>query len=529
MMNNLIVSIRKVSAVLILLLTSITVAQSSYKESFKVEDDALVSVNVSYADVVFETWNKDVIQVEAFIEGNDLSEKEKKEIFDDWRLDVLGNSKKVVISASSENNWSSLESMHDFESLESLESLSGLEALKNLEGLGDLDWNIVVPDIPDFDKFPNWPFSDRRPSVISDNGSVNYNFDDNISISFDTDDYEKDKQRYVDKLNKKYGSNVSVRETDEWLDDLEEWADGFEEVMEDWGEKFGREFEMKFGPEFEKKMEAWGEEFGKSMEAWGEDFGKEMEKWGESFGKDVEKWAEQFEDDEDYSKTVTTDEHGNKSITIKGSKDSKGAKGKHSKAKKKIIIKMPKGTKTDINVRHGEVKMADVYNINAKLDYTIFTANSIDGGESLINASYAPVSVNNWKDGVLKINYVDDCKLNKVDKINLQANSCDVKINTVTKNALLSGSFGNLYIYNVATNFESIDIVLDNTDATIKIPDSAFSFYFNGKKSTLKYPKSLELSHTKNNNNVLVRGFNKVKNSDSMFTINANYSNVSLH
>jgi hypothetical protein len=127
------------------------------------------------------------------------------------------------------------------------------------------------------------------------------------------------------------------------------------------------------------------------------------------------------------------------------------------------------------------------------------------------------------------VNYVDDCKLNKVENINLQANSSDVKINTVINNALLSGSFGNLYIYNVDTNFESIDIVLDNTDATVKIPDSAFSFYFNGKKSTLKYPKSLTLNHTKNNNNVIVRGFNKVKNANSMFTINANYSNVSLH
>ena len=38
-------------------------------------------------------------------------------------------------------------------------------------------------------------------------------------------------------------------------------------------------------------------------------------------------------------------------------------KSSSTKAKKKIIIRMPKGTKTDINVRHGEVKMADVYNI----------------------------------------------------------------------------------------------------------------------------------------------------------------------
>lgn len=526
-MKSLLVYSHKVNAVILLFLTSIVAAQSGYKESFNVGDDVTVSINVSYVDVVFETWSKDVVQVEAFIEGKNLSEKEKQEIFESWNLDVFGNSRKVVVTSNSGNNWESFESLNNFESLKSLESLSGLEALKSLESLGDINWNVVVPDIPNFEKFPNWPFSDRRPSIKSNDGSIDYSFDNNISISFDTDDYEKNKQGYVNKLNKKYKTSVTVRETDEWLDDLEHWADGFEDVMEDWGEKFGREFELKFGPEFERKMEKWGEEFGKSMEAWGEDFGKEMEKWGESFGRDVERWAEQFEDnDGNYSKTVTTDEHGNKSITIKGSKSSCG---RHTKAKKKIIIKMPKGTKTDINVRHGEVKMADVYNINAKLNYASFAANSVGGGESLINASYAPVSVNNWKDGVLKVNYVNDCKLNTVENINLQANSSDVNINLVTENAFLTGSFGNLYIYKVSNDFENIDIVLENTDATIKIPDAAFSFYFNGKKSTLKYPRSLELNHTKNGKNVLVRGFNKVKNSGSMFTINANYSNVSLH
>ncbi len=524
-MKSLLVFSHRVSAVVLLLLTSIVVAQSSYKESFKVGDDATVSINLSYADVVFETWNKDVVQVEAYIEGKNLSEKEKKEIFNHWNLDVLGNSKKVVVTSNSGNNWDSFESLNHLEGLESLESLTGLEALKSLESLGDIDWDIVVPDIPEFDKFPKWPYSDSRPNIKE--GDTKYNDHGGFSMSFDTDEYEKNKQKYVDKLNKKYKTKVTVRQTDAWLDNLEEWAEGFEDVMEDWGEEFGKEFEMKLGPEFEKKMEDWGESFEEEMEKWGENFGDEMEKWGESFGKDVEKWAEQFEDDNgNYSKTVTTDKNGNKSIIIQGAK---GSSGKHSKAKKKIIIRMPKGTKTDINVRHGEVKMADAYNVNAKLNYTLFTANSIDGGESLINASYAPVSVNNWKDGVLEINYVDDCKLNKVENINLQANSSDVKINTITDKAQLSGSFGNLYIYSVSNSFESIDIVLENTDATIKIPDTAFSFYFNGKKSTLKYPKSLELTNTKNNNNVLVRGFNKAKNSASMFIINASYSNVSLH
>ncbi len=520
-MKNLVVFSHRLAAVILLLLSTLAIGQDSYKESFKIGKDALVEVDVSYADVVFETWNKNYVEVEAYIEGKDLSNKEKKEMFEAWNFDVLGNSKKVVISSNSGNNWNNFDTSYEFESLEGLESLESLEALKSL---GDIDWNIVVPDVPNYDEFPNWPFSESTPNV-KDTGHYNFNMHNGKSFSFDTDDYEKDKKGYVNKLNKKYNTKVSVREVDEWLEELEEWSEGFEEVMEEWGEEFGKEFELKFGPEFEKKMEKWGEAFGKDMEEWGEAFGKDMEEWGESFGKEIEEWAEQFdENDGDYTKTVTKDKNGNKNISIHTSKNIKSSS---TKAKKKIIIRMPKGTKTDINVRHGEVKMADVYNINATLNYASFVANSIDGGKSLINASYAPVSVNNWIEGDLNVKYVDDCKLNTIHNINLEANSSNVNINTINKKAFLSGSFGELVIYNVSNNFELIDIVLENADAKIRIPDTAFSFYFNGKKSPFSGPASLEINKNVNGGRVVLNGFNKSKSTKSI-NINASYSNVNL-
>ena len=55
----------------------------------------MVSVNTSHTNVVFETWNKDIVQVEAFIDDESLSAKEKEEIFKNWDLDVLGNSKRL--------------------------------------------------------------------------------------------------------------------------------------------------------------------------------------------------------------------------------------------------------------------------------------------------------------------------------------------------------------------------------------------------------------------------------------------------
>src|SRR5690606_27513915 len=100
-------------------------------------------------------------------------------------------------------------------------------------------------------------------------------------------------------------------------------------------------------------------------------------------------------------------------------------------SKKTIIIRLPKNAKTNINIRHGELKMADVNNVRANLNYSPFTANSIDGGKTLITASYAPVAVNTWKQGVLNVKFVDDCSLETVQEIRLQANSSDVRIGNI--------------------------------------------------------------------------------------------------
>lgn len=529
-MKHILVFNRKLAVAFALLFSAILFAQDSYKESFSVTKDALVSLNVSYADVVFETWNKNTVEVEAFIEGANLSEKEKKEFFKNWNLEVLGNSKKVMITSKSGDVWDGLANANSIES-RAFEGLKGLEALKDmpiLQELRNMDWNVNVPDMPDYKEFPNWPFSKERPSFKSDKGGISFNFNNTSGYTFDRSVYNRDKEAYVAKLNKKYNKNVSIRETDAWLRDVDSWAEGFEQVMEDWGEEFGHEFDVKFGPEFERQMEEWGENFGKSMEAWGENFGKSMEAWGENFGKEMEKWAEQFENEGDnYSKEVITDAHGNKTINIHASKNSNANRSK-SNPKKKIIIRMPKGTKTDINIRHGEVKMAEVYNINATLNYAPFVANSIDGSTSLINASYAPVSVNNWVNGVLKVNYVDDCKLNVVTDINLQANSSNVIVNTIENNAILVGSFGNLFVGKVAPAFNTVDISLENTDATISIPNTAFSFYFNGKKSPFSAPASLSIDKNVSGGRVLLNGFYKANNSQKKFNINASYSNVTL-
>lgn len=528
----------KIQLCILLFTVGAVSAQNRYKESFKASKDLVVTVNTSYTNVIFETWDKNDVEVEAFVEDKDLSEKQKKEIFENWKFDVLGNSQKVVITSNPNNYREGIGALAGLDALKSLESLKALQGIERMPDLSampafDFDFNFEVPEVPEFKEIPQWPFSDHHPSIQNKGGYKKFHAGKEGGMNFDQEAYDKDKSGYVAKLNQKYGTKVTVKQVDQWLVELNQWEEEFSVVMENWGEKFGKDFSEKFGPDFERKMEAWGDEFGKSMEAWGEEFGekfgKDMEKWGEEFGEkfgeDMEKWGEEFgksmeEWIKQFEEGGSQYNHGNR----QGSMDMPFG----GKANKTIIVRMPKGTKTEVNVRYGELKMANAYNLKATLNYSALTANSIDGGQTRIDASYAPVFVNQWKQGELHISFVEDCRLNSVTDINLQSNNSDVTINDFQKKGKLAGSFGNLYILKVSPEFQSVDIVLENTDASLNIPNTAFDFYYNGKKSQMVHPTSMRVTETKNASGKTLKGFYKKGSSGKSINITANYSNINV-
>ncbi|QNJ96742.1 DUF4097 family beta strand repeat-containing protein [Constantimarinum furrinae] len=469
-----ITSFKSIVAIGLLLSTSVLFSQKKYSETFNVSGDVVVSVNTSHTNVIFETWNKNKVEVEAFVDGEKLSEKEKEEIFKEWKFEVLGNSNKVVVTSQGGNSWM---------------------GMPNFQGPDN--FSFVMPDIGEIPKMPHFKMPELPEGLLNDMGNFHF-------------DYE-----------------------------------AFEEDEEGYMKKFEAELEKKLGKDFEKKMEAWGNKFAlewsdengeviskewqEKMEAWGKNFEKRMEKWEETHGKKMEEWAAKMEKEYgdgngNFSKKVMTDPNGNKTIIIQGSRHNN--KLFETKANKTIIIRMPKGAKTDVNVRHGELKMADAMNIKATLNYSPFTANSIDGGKTLINASYAPVIINDWKNGTLMVKYVEDCRINNVQRIDMKSNSSDVNINVLSGSATINGSHGDIFIGKITDDFKTITINLDTADLHFGKPVTAYNFNFNGKKSTLLYPKTMELDQSKDNGRVLVSGFNRSKNSGKTLTIVANYSNV---
>lgn len=531
------------------------------KERFNTNKDVEIEVDTRYADVIFETWNKNEVSVEAYVEGENADKALR-----DWDLSVNGNSDRIRISSSSGYKGNdTVINLDDLENLDlhlNLEEIIGgtlsivepvLEGVVGpvLEGLTGTPLPVEFYEElgktkfdheayrkegraylkryekemedsfgPEFDKaMEKW---EKENDFSGDNflgGALSnlkdiprWPFTNNGNMNFNDNEYRKDKKAYVDRLNRKYDTNVRVREVDAWLDDMEKWGDEFEIDMEEWGENFGESIEKAF--------ENWGEEFGKDMEKWGEDFGKDMEKWGENFGRKIEKWVEdnEAEWEENHSEGEGSGFHFNYDTDDQPNRD----------VKRTIIIKMPKKAELDLNVRYGKVKMAAVYNPKAIISHGSLAATNIDGGNTSINVSYSPITIGFWNGGSLETNHVKKCTIVNAKDIALTSNSSNVVINTLSGAGLLTGSFGQLSIPKVVDDFGSLTIILENSDLVLNLPESAFNFNFSGELNEFLVPRQLETKTMKNNKTSMVNGFHKSRNTSNVITITAKFSDVVL-
>ncbi|MEP2934919.1 MAG: hypothetical protein ABJM06_04325 [Gilvibacter sp.] len=481
--------------------TTFVFAQSKGKQTFEVNDDVSITINSSHVNFEFETWNKDRLEITPIIEGEDLTKEEEQKLLDAWDIVVNASRNDVTIEAHGGGlfEWDGLEALESLEGLNALESLEGLEAL---EELGPMMTEMIGPLLEGIAENP-------LPEGLMEGLE---------GMEFDYDAYEQDKEGYMKEweaeMEERFGEDYEIKMEawgekfgEEYSEKMEAWGEEFGKKMEAWGEQFGKDFEKNFGKDFEEKMEAWGEQFG-------EEFGKDMEKWAEELEKKAEEWEAEYEENGGEGKTII--------INGDGLFDSKGAT-------RTIKIKMPKDAKLELNVRHGEVKLGSVYNLKADLDYTKFFATTIDGGETSINSSYAPLFVKNWLEGELFTNYVETCVIDSAQNITLNANSSNVTFGVIGKDAMLNGSYGFLVINNLGSSFGTVALDLENTDANIFLPAVDFDLYFNGKKSKLKAPSSMTLNTSGGQDRTFIKGFRGAKGSDRSININANYSEVTMH
>lgn len=477
---------------IVLLLCLITIGAfgqkqtKTFNETFTVANESVLDIDTSHADIEFETWNKDQLVIEATIELEGATAEEAADYFENSGFEILGNSKKVSIKTGVESTWFLRH------------AVSGIQ-----------NFEFEIPEMPEMDSL-NFDF-DFDFAELQDMPQ----FPMNTAAEFDHQAFEKDGEKYLRKWQKEFVKGYDK----DHVKELEEWAERMEVSQ----------------LESQKKRKRMAEKREKLHEKRTEAHNKRMEKMAEVQEHRLEVQANRRE------RLLEIRENGrsvNDSMRVffmdNGSKpnifysSSKGA-SKNYKVKKSIKIKMPKSMKINMNVRHGEVKLAEnTKNINATLSHASLWAATIDGDKTIINASYSPVSVQHWNYGQLRANYSKKVDLKRVMNLRLNAKSSDITIDNLLVSAYIKNDLGPIQINSIGKDFKEIDISLQNAELNFKTPEVPFTIYVNGTSSQLTCPTDIKLIRTRNGNTIINKGFRDDKNASGSIVIHSKYSDVVL-
>lgn len=435
------------------------------KETFKTDKEATITVNTSHTDVTFETWNQDKVEVEAVLEAEGLTKEELENYFKNWDFKAMGNSNAVEIS-------------------------TGNGSMMFFSGNTDFHFDIDIPEFSfNVDSLMSSITVPQPPPMV---------FPMVKNVDFDYQAYQKNPEKY----------------------------------MKEWQEEFKKNFESKA---YEKEMEAWAKRVEKQQEAYVKRLEKQQEaavkrqeaqlKRQEAALQRQEAIAKRQMEERQRQQTFQNTYFINTSTSGSGGTIiiNKDGEEKTIKLKKKIHIKLPKDAKLKINVRHGEVKLADnITNIQATLSYAGLLAKTVSGDKTYITTSYAPVSVDEWNYGTLVANYSDNVHLGEVRYIDLSTTSSRVAIDRLIKKATINGRFSDLAIQSIAPEIYDLRLRFENTNAKLPMPNVYYIIEGNYRSSNIKYPKTWSI----NSSNGYLRGNNQGSQVNKKMILSSLFSDV---
>ncbi|SIQ39939.1 hypothetical protein [Maribacter ulvicola] len=440
----------------------------TYQERFIVAEDAVVNINTSYADIEFESWDKDEVAISATITLEGATKEEAESYFKNSPIEILGNSKEIKISSKSKNNdfFASFDADHIF----------------NHGGMG-----IEVPEIasfvvnvPQIAPFPEMPPLPQTEAFI-----------------FNYEKYQEEGDKYMKKWQKNFEKSFDKKHQKR----LEEWAERMEEKAE----------------AMEQRLEAHNKRRAELMERHHEKMEKRQE--------ELQERQEKMEEEREERRIIIQSNENSPNIFYYSNEGEQ----KNFKIKKTIKISLPKSTRIKMDVRHGEVKLAEnTKNLNANLSHSSLWAVTIEGEETTVSASYTPVSVQKWNYGQLSTSYSEEISLSEVVQLQLQATSSDVTIQKLFKNAFIKNDFGAVHVLELGNDFKELDVSVKNGELNVNVPNVAANIYVKGNSSTLKLPKSVQMVETKNGNTTIHKGHHIKNDSKRSIVITSDYSEVVL-
>jgi len=449
----------------------------NYKETFHVNKDTELSINTSYADIEFETWDKDEVEITAVVELEGVSDEEAESYFGKDLIKIMGNSKKIEVGTEGVGPY-----VFDYK--------GGNVRFPSVPSVAHIIENIEVPEFPEIAALPEIAFIPEMPPMPPA-----------PFVEFDYDAYKKDKDKY----------------------------------MKEWKKKFDKSFDK----EYKKRFEEWGKEMEEmakereerraELQEQREELQKEREQMRKEMREEIQAQREEMRSQREELRRQQREEARALRVAPNVFYFSSDGENKEYKVKKRIKIKMPKYLKLKMNVRHGEVKLAaNAKNINASLSYASLLASTIDGDQTDIRASYSPVVVQNWNYGKLRTDYSDKVNLKEVKELNLNSVSSNVVIGKLVSNAVVSNNFGALSIDAVSDGFTKLDISVENGELNCKLPSSSFRITVSETTSGFEYPKTLKMESSKNYGANVYKGYHVSKKDGKLININSKYSEVVL-
>jgi len=448
----------------------------TYKETYNVDKDTELNINTSYADIEFVTWDKDQVEITAIVELDGVPDEDAKSYFDQDLVKIMGNSKEIEVSTEGAGPYA-----FDFRSIDI--------NIPEIPSVAHIMENIDIPEMPEIAVLPELAIMPPLPPIPH--------------MDFDYDAYRKDGDKYMKEWKKKFDKNFD----EDYKKHFEEWSKEMKEMAK------AREEQMA---ELKKQRE---------------EMRIDRERMRQEMREELQTQREELRNQREEARRQQMEEARAVRISPNVFYFSSDGKNKEYKVKKHIIIKMPKYLKLNLNVRHGEVKLAaNTRNINASLSYASLLASTIDGDKTEIRASYTPVVVQRWNYGTLRTNYSDDVSLKEVKELKLNSVSSNVVIGNLTSKASMTNNFGNLSINSVSDGFHTLDISVENGELDCKLPATSFVISVNETTSGsgFKYPQALKLQSSKSHGSNLYKGYHINNTEGKSINIRSKYSEVVL-
>lgn len=413
----------------------------TFTATFPTKKDVRVVVNTAHTDVQLETWNKNEVLVEGYIEVEGLSEEEASKIFKSWEFKAEGDSQEVRVTTSPEPSWKVFSGVR----------MPGEDMDFDFNFDFDFDFEFhdsLMPPMPPFSVLSGDLPMAPMPPMPSMKG-----------LEFDYEAYEKDGEAYMKKWQEGFRKNFD----DTYKDQMESWKKNFQEYMKEHQDKIKEWQEQK--ADIIKQRAEIAKQRAESV--------AERNKLREEVRKELVKAK------------VLADSARSRSYALRG------FAGKHIKIKRVVKIKMPKDAKLQLNVRHGEVNLAGNYpGMEATFEYAVLRAPVVNGRATSIVATHTPIRVDQWEAGSLRVAYAREVDLGAVRQLYLDALSSSVAIGKISGDARIEGRFGDIQIGNITSDFKHINLNLDNTNLTLVLPrEMTWQYRLEGMSTKYALPK----------------------------------------